>query len=252
MHSAPPGFEQAAVGGAIIVARPKVLDHVCGAVRAAGSLHAYAAGHPAAEPLRGRVPAYRLPAPGGPWVVRHYHRGGAAAVLLGDRYLRGGANRAVLELWASERARSRGVPTPAVACVVSYPRGPFYRADMATLAVPAARDLAALTFGAVPVGPDELVAAWRAAGMLLRRAFVAGLDHPDLNLMNVLVQPTEAAPKAWLIDLDRARIGPAELPERRRRAVLARFHRSRRKLAAAADGRVPESALAAFGEALDG
>lgn len=246
----PPGYAAAAAGGARVVARAEALETVVEAVRAAGSLYAYAAAHPEAAALRGRGTAYRCPAPGGAWVVRHYRRGGAAAGLLGDRYLRAGTPRPIRELHASHAARRRGVPTPAVQAVVVQPAGLFYRADIATLAVPEARDLADATFGAAPLAADELCAAWRAAGSLLRHTFLAGLHHPDLNLMNVLVEGGRAAPRAWLIDLDRARVLEEALPQRQRERVVARFHRSRRKLAAAAGRAVPASARAAFEEAL--
>jgi len=246
----PPGYATADAGGASVVARAEVLDAVLEAVRAAGSLYTYAAAHPEAKALRGRGAAYRCPAPGGAWVVRHYRRGGAVAGLLGDRYLRAGTPRPLRELHASHAARRRGVPTPAVQAVVVHPAGLFYRADIATLAVPEARDLADATFGAAPLPGDELTGAWRAAGGLLRHAFLAGFQHPDLNLMNVLVEGGRAEPRAWLIDLDRAVVLEDALPERRRERVVARFHRSRRKLAAAAGRVVPAPALAAFEEAL--
>jgi 3-deoxy-D-manno-octulosonic acid kinase len=201
--------------------------------------------------LIGRGTAWDVPTPAGRWVVRHYRRGGAVADLLGDRYLRGGAPRPFAELEASVAARARGVPTPEVMAAVAYPAGPFYRADIATALIPDSADLAALTFDASAAIDVDTVAAWRAAGSLIRRAAAAGVRHVDLNLRNILIASTADGPRAWLLDLDRCRVG-APLTRARRQAMVERFHRSRAKLESAHDTRVGEPALEAFRAELDG
>lgn len=174
-------------------------------------LHAWAATRPGARPLEGRGRVWDVPAPAsGPdgrrrWAVRHYRRGGAVASLLDDRYLAAGAPRPLRELRASEAARARGVPTPAVVAGAVYPAGPFYRADLVTELVPDGVELRALLFDAAP-GPDP-ARALEATGRLIRLLEARGVRHPDLNAANVLLTGGEAV-EAWLLDLDRCGVGP--------------------------------------------
>jgi len=257
----PAGFEHAELPGARIVARPGATGFVTDAVAGAGSLYAFAreAGGGA---LRGRTTAFTLATPAGEWVVRHYVRGGAvAAPLLGDRYARLGEPRPVREADVSDRVRARGVATPEVRAFVVYPSGPFYRADIATVRVPDARDLADRSLGPEQDDESERVEAWRAAGRLLRAAFDAGVVHPDLNLRNVLVQRGGGdgdvggsggeGMRGYLLDLDGARV-MARISPRHVHMMLQRLHRSRLKLEAQLGTVTDRAALAAFGEALDG
>jgi hypothetical protein len=236
----------------------------------AGTLAAYAAAHPSAEALHGRGTVFAIPSPlpgGGQWVVRHYHRGGALAPVLGDRYLRVGTPRPVREYGLGRALAKRGVPTPRMVGAAVYPAGAFYRGDLVTERVDGARDLAAVLFGvaALPTAPGSgsdvrsadgpwpgshapagalaarheaagdraavepavQTAAMSAAGRLIRRAHDAGLIHPDLNLKNILVR-SGAEPEAVLLDLDRGRL-VGELSGRARRRMLERFWRSARK-----------------------
>jgi hypothetical protein len=95
-------------------------------LRSDATLLDWAAQEPARSEMRGRGNVYVVPAPAqGPdgrdrWVVRHYHRGGAMAAHMEDRYLRLGRLRPWRELAAVAEARARGVPTPAVVCGAAY------------------------------------------------------------------------------------------------------------------------------------
>lgn len=188
------------------------------------TLHRAAARHPDARRLEGRGPVYVVPGPGGRVVVRHYHRGGAAAgPLLGDRYLRWGISRPVAEARASAAVRRRGIPSPAVVAGAVHPAGLFYRADLVTMYVPGSIDLAGLLFGE-PAEPetsrrrgrsgDEVDRRWLRArvlaetGRLLARMGEAGVEHRDLNAGNVLVRMDGTALRLLLLDLDRCRIRP--------------------------------------------
>jgi 3-deoxy-D-manno-octulosonic acid kinase len=201
--------------------------------------------------MRGRGDTWRLDTgEHGEWAVRHYHRGGAIARLLGDRYLTAGVPRPLRELAASEQARTRGVRTPRVEALLVLPHGPYYRADIATRFVPGAADLATVAFAAEHEA--GAAAAWRAAGRLIAAAFEAGVVHRDLNLMNVLIQePGTAEPRALLLDLDGARVGDPVAAAGRKR-MLNRFHRSRRKLERRHERRVPPEHIVAFEEGLHG
>lgn len=216
------------VGSAFAVAAAGAAEPVRRALEQAGTLFGYAAAHPRAERLEGRGPLYAVPADGERWVVRHYRRGGAVARWLGDRYLRLGTPRPLRELRASLELTRRGIATPAVAAIVLYPAGVLYRADIATVRVAGASDLAEILFrpGETP-GEDRLLACL-AAGDLLRRLAERGVIHADLNAKNILLQWTERPPRVHLLDLDRCRFVARGSPVQRER-MRRRLLRSLRK-----------------------
>ena len=247
--------------GALIVALPSVMATVLSHIRDRGTLYDAAAAIPGAESFAGRGAAYRIHLSGEDSVVRHYRRGGAVARILHDEYLRAGEPRPLRELHASIAARQRGVDTPEVLAAIVYLAGPLYRADLATRFVPHSRDLADVTFSADPQWPAaKRVAAWGAAGRMLRTTFDAGVRHPDLNLRNILVAPEtgnvpehgEHAVRALLIDLDRASVGTAPIHPRERGEMLDRLHRSRRKLEGRAGLATSAAELSAFDGGLAG
>ncbi len=159
--------------------------------------------------------------------VRHFRRGGWMSPLLGDRYL-DSPPRPFLELAVSDQLRRAGVSTPRVLCAVVTSARPGYRADLATEWLEPGHDLETLL--APNRYPEDIrIAAMRAAGTLVGRAHRCGLDHPDLNIGNVFVQPlTNGQWQAALLDLDRARI--AEPDGSRATANLERFQRSLEKV----------------------
>lgn len=234
-------------------------------MREHGTVTAAAAAHPEAETLTGRGRVHVVPAPvgGGRWAVRHYHRGGAVASLLGDRYLRVGTPRPVREYRVGLEVEARGVPTPAHIGAAVYPSGPWYRGDLVTRYVPASRDLAGVLFpgrtlagdGAAAsdasAGPDVRVpppdprASMEAAGRLVRRLHEGGVVHPDLNLKNILIAGVAESVVALVVDLDRAEAGP-RVAEGARRRMIDRFWRSARKWQAATGVALAPSLEAAF------
>ena len=186
-----------------------------------------ARGESGALVLEGRGPVYVVPAPPAPssqgcatatgsgseppprWVVRHYHRGGWLAPLLGDRYLRLGVARPLRELLSSEAVRSRGVSTPRVVAAAVYRGAIFTRGDIVTEYVSRSEDLAQVIFGEKRQGLGGAVdrrEALIAAGELIRTLAEAGVSHPDLNAKNVLMEWMGAAPQAHLLDLDRCKV----------------------------------------------
>ena len=193
---------------------------------------------------------YRVPAPVGDewWVVRHYHRGGTVASLLGDRYLRLGTPRPFRELRLGWALEEKGLPTAPHVGAAVYPEGLWYRGDLVTRYVPDSRDLAAVLFpgrsldgGAAQGGPAgvghrvagsdrdaEPEAAMRAAGRLFRTLHDGGLIHPDLNLKNILIVGTGEALHGRVVDLDGGRLAEP-VGGRARRRMIARFWRSARK-----------------------
>lgn len=195
--------------------------------------------------------------------MRHYHRGGAIAPLLGDRYVRGGEPRPFHEFRLGRTLEELEVPTPAHIGAAVYRSGVWYRGDLVTRYVPDSRDLAAVLFPGQVLGapsgrprsgsePSSVSgsevgepgaspeAAMRATGVLIRLLHDRGVRHPDLNLKNILIAGV-VEPRALALDLDGARL-EAGLGTRARRRMLNRFWRSVRKWEAAA-GRSLERSL---------
>lgn len=192
------------------------------------TLYAYAATRADADRLTGRGIHYRIHTPRGDWVVRRYRRGGAIAPLLGDKYVRLGAPRPWRELQLSELARGRGISSPRIAAAVLYARGLFFRADLATEYVPDSEDLAQLAYGESKRDRAAKLAAFRAAGRLVRQLGEAGIAHPDLNLKNILISFGDS-PRAWVLDLDRGRATVPNRGEsmwRRLQRSIAKWQRS--------------------------
>lgn len=247
----PTGYRELDVGGVTLVARSDAFERARHALIEHGTLHGWAARQEGVRTLRGRGETYVVPIADGGWVVRHAYRGGAIARLLGDRYLKTGEPRPYSELRVSHGLRQHNIETPAVVAFAIYPAGTFYRADIVTEYVTDSVDLATLTFGEHRVPPGRRVAAWRAAGALLRRTWNAGLLHPDLNLGNILIAGDPDAPRAWLIDLDRAKLS-GDMAAGQRVAMQRRLNRSRKKLEEEHGQAVGRAELIAFGEALHG
>jgi len=160
------------------------------------------------------------------WLLRHYHRGGMVARVLGDRYLWNGAERtrgfSEFHLLAELARRGLAVPDPIAA---RYRRsGVHYRADLITHYIAPAQTLAErLRAGAI----DPATAARVGAGIAEFHA--AGAYHADLNAHNVLLDPR----RVWLVDFDRGALrAPAKSWQL---ANLARLRRSLVKLGAARD-----------------
>jgi diguanylate cyclase (GGDEF)-like protein/PAS domain S-box-containing protein len=222
--------------GVLLMAGPGFEDPLREWLDRHGTLMAAAEAHPDGRPLAGRGRVVVVPAPGSAdgerWVVRHYHRGGAVARFLGDRYLRAGRLRPFHELRALERLRALGVPTPEPVAAGVYLHGLFYRGDLVTRWVPGSIDLAGCLFPTTASEPPlPPPAALRAAGRLVRLLHDHGVLHPDLNLKNILLVPApapSAEPDALILDLDRAVIRRGAT-RRARRAMLDRFWRSARK-----------------------
>jgi 3-deoxy-D-manno-octulosonic acid kinase len=220
----PGGYEAFRVGRTRGLARPEACEFAADAIRSHGSLFAWAAAY-STRGLAGRVPAHVMDAPRGPWVVRHYTRGGRIAALLGDRYLRLASPRPFRELLASDLARAAGIATPEVMVAAVSARGIFQRGDIATRFVADSATLADITFGGARRVESERMAAWEAAGRCVRDAAGKGLVHADLNLRNLLVAGDAASPSVLLLDLDRCRFTRTPGPEHLS-AMVRRLHRS--------------------------
>ena len=165
--------------------------------------------------------------PVGECVLRHYHRGGLVAKLMGDRYLWTGADRSrgFAEFRLLGTIARLGLPGPSVVAARYCRHGLFYTADLITRFIEDAPTLAeCLAAGRLDSELAEEV------GALVARFHRAGIWHADLNAHNVLV----ATGQLYLIDFDRGQLRP---PARTwQLANLRRLRRSLLKLGAAAQG----------------
>lgn len=137
--------------------------------------------------------------PVGPCVLRHYHRGGWMAPLMGDRYLWSGRShsRGFAEFRLLAELSRRGLPVPKPIAARYRRRGPYYTADLITRAIGGAATLAQL------IRERHLDAALaERVGELVARFHNDGVDHADLNAHNILI----AADQLWLVDFDRGEI----------------------------------------------
>src|SRR5690348_7304171 len=148
----------------------------------------------------GRGSVVFVETPAGTCALRHYHRGGMVAPLLGDRYLWTGPERTrgFAEFRLTAELQRRGLPVPApVAARFSHRGGIYYTADLLTRRIENARTLAEF----IAAGELDAGLAGR-IGALIARFHAEGVDHADLNAHNVLIGPNGL----WLVDFDRGRI----------------------------------------------
>jgi lipopolysaccharide kinase (Kdo/WaaP) family protein len=142
--------------------------------------------------------------------------------------------------------RSLDVPTPRIACYVTYPAAAgFERADVATLEIAHSEDLAvALMSGDVGIRNRALKAAALLVGLLGR----AKARHHDLNVKNILLSAErEGEPTALVLDVDRVEFlaDGMEATE----ANLARLLRSARKWQTEHKAQVTDTELEVFAAA---
>ncbi|MFW5815419.1 MAG: 3-deoxy-D-manno-octulosonic acid kinase [Wenzhouxiangella sp.] len=171
--------------------------------------------------LGGRGQALLIDAPFGALVLRRFQRGGLVARVAADRYfwLGDDRSRSFREFRLLQQLSARGLPVPVPVGASLERRGPFYRAGLLTRFIPDARELAGLA-------AEMSLCQWRELARTLDDFFSVGLQHPDLNARNLLL---DAQGRWHLLDLDRARLtaGAADGAGMRRRLA-----RSLEKLAA--------------------
>ena len=170
----------------------------------------------------GRGGTSRIATEQGDLVLRRLRRGGAMR-WLGETYF-GLRPRPLREFAILLRARRRGLPVPEpVAAGVERRLGFAYRGFVLM------RDLGGEPLSAL-IGSEPPSDLLRLLALGLRQLHDAGLDHPDLNLGNVLWIPRSYGPRLAFVDFDRARLqaGPLGLSGRRR--CLRRLRRSAAKL----------------------
>lgn len=158
--------------------------------------------------------------PGRAWRVKRMRRGGLLAPLWRDRYA--SPDRLVALLAASGEVARRGIPTPPAVALLIERAGPgLVRAYLATEEIEGAEDLARLADRGA-VARESLGAALA----LVRSMHDRGIDHPDLNMGNLLLAASPDGPRALVVDLDRVAFRDGPVPDRLRRRDLLRLERS--------------------------
>jgi hypothetical protein len=196
------------------------------ALLAEGALYEAAARDLGARSMQGRGVAYAiaLPVSGLRVVVRHNRHGGLLAPITRDLFLP--PTRAPHELEMALRLTALGIRTPPVVMYgIEQRAAVLRRSDVVTREIVDGRDLASYMMPGE--APTARAAAWAATRELLRMLAAAGARHHDLNVKNILLSGSGSALDAWVLDVDRVRLGTAGSPavERGNRERLLRSAR---------------------------
>ena len=157
----------------------------------------------------------------GKWFLRHYLRGGKAALVSPDRYvyLGPGRVRSFAEFRLLASMHKDGLPVPRPVAAHYRVNGLTYSANLITEWIGGARTLA----GALRAKDDPGTVMGR-VGTVAARFHLAGICHADLNANNILIGRRG---EVWLVDFDRAR---RRRPGGWRNSRLQRLKRSLEKL----------------------
>lgn len=163
----------------------------------------------------GRGELLEFPLESGTGIIRHFRRGGFVRHFLSDVYP--ADNRARKELTLHYALFQEGLPTPEPLGACWQRIGPFYRGWIAT------RRIEAVELGVLLLSAAKEEATQRCfeCGSLIRRMHELGVDHPDLQLANILL----ADDREYLIDFDKA-VRMHRLPDNARERNLRRLKRS--------------------------
>lgn len=173
---------------------------------------------------RGGVARIRPTAARG-WVLKRMRRGGLLAPLWRDRYL--GTIRLLDNLDAPLRAARAKIPTAApVGLLVRSVGWGLVEGWLAFEEIEGGIDLAKRFRDSQSPTRDELACAMA----LVREMHDVGIDHPDLNLGNLLLRGSASSCEAFVIDLDRATFHETGLGFGRRQKAIRRIERSLLKL----------------------
>ena len=179
-------------------------------------------GRPGAIPVGegGRQAAWFVDGVHGPAVLRHYRRGGLRARFGRESYLWLGQARvrAIAELRVLGYLRDAGVRVPEPLGAAWWRAGLMYRNAILVARIAGAQALPSRLDRA-----DPAKVAWAIAAL-----HDAEVWHADLNAFNILFDDRD---RVWIIDFDRARVGPVSA--RARQENLLRLRRSLVKVAGA-------------------
>ncbi len=161
-------------------------------------------------------------------IVRAYRRGGFVRHFSHDLYW-DRPPRPLAEVVATETARQRGVPTIEVlGAYVRWVNNVLYRGFFISREAEGFHNL----WEWLRMQPTSSirVATLTAVARAIATMHDAGIAHADLNLTNILVQPSSSSPHVLLLDFDRAQVLPNPVPRSQREQTLRRLQRSFQKL----------------------
>ena len=164
-------------------------------------------------------------------VIRRYQRGGFVRYFLKHTYWTGWNRqpRPLAEVVCTEVARQRQVATLEIlGAQVEWLRFGLYRGVLISRLAEGFTNWWEWLQTQPP--QQECQSVVRAVAREVAQLHVAGIDHADLNMTNVLVRFDTPSPSVLLIDFDRARIFPASLTKTRAERNLSRLQRSITKL----------------------
>ena len=220
----PEGFKRIAVEhGKMIVARQGLEEYFVGK-----SFSGAEASGVTPFQGRGRLTSIVLP-DGASALVRSYRRGGMVRYLTRDLFCTW-PPRPFVELAATEHARHRSICTlEVVAACVERTWGPFYRGWFVTRELTGSKDLWETLRGENYTAAEKTALLKAVAGRI-RWMHLQGVDHPDLNLKNLLVRKEGTEIQIYIIDFDKARLSSTPVSGRNAGRNLERLYRSARKL----------------------
>ncbi len=164
----------------------------------------------------GRGALYRFPLSAGNGILREYRRGGMMQRLLTEGSL---TNRPLREWRVISYLHEKGFPVPEPLGVV------WRRAGGLVFGAIATRELDASTLCAwLSARSERSEDMLEAVGKLVRVMHDLGVYHADLHVGNVLVSSGSDASGIYIVDFDKARIGP--LTDIQRAQNLLRLRRS--------------------------
>jgi 3-deoxy-D-manno-octulosonic acid kinase len=222
----PEGFRKAHLGGTRTIAVRESAERHLSLERL--TVERSGAGEESRFHGRGRLRVLKL-GDGTSALVRAYRHGGVLRALTGDLFFTW-PPRPLRELSVTEAARKRGVPTVEIlAAGVERVCGLLYRGWLVTREIQGARDVWAVVEGDDFAGgsKNQLL---EAVARAVRSMHRSGVYHRDLNLKNILLRRESERLESYIIDLDKARLFPGDVPQAMAEKNLARLGRSIRKL----------------------
>lgn len=155
--------------------------------------------------------------------LRHYRRGGLFGKIVQDSYFFLGIEktRSFLELKLLQRLNEAGVNVPRPIAARVLKRSLTYQADLLSEKVSNAQDLVAILEQRSLTDCE-----YRKVGVEIRKMHLAGVNHTDLNIHNILIDSNN---EVWVIDFDKCIIDHGGSYDKSNLSRLLRSFRKERK-----------------------
>ena len=169
----------------------------------------------------GRGEAWKVETQWGDAVLKHYRRGGMVAKFLKDQYR--------FQSWAGTRSwyewrilahlSQAGLPVPRPWLAYAVKNGFFYRCDLLVAYIANCKN-----FAEIELQRLSQADIWYRLGQVLHRLCLAGVEHVDFNLSNVLLRDDD---EIMVVDFDRAKFSPGKVvnPSRQIQRLLRSYQK---------------------------